>query len=99
MLVGFTIALILKSVISAIFLGFAFSCILAIAVMVSWLVKSISENTLVAAIVVGSLGTAVMAVIGPISETLVLEAMGFTIAGLLAGEAYEKFAAKSSPND
>jgi Na+/proline symporter len=79
------LSILLQSMVSITFLMGAFGSIIGLVGVASWLIDQIHPRTLICGMVTGFSGTFLLAAIEPVTETLVLNAIIFTIVGFLAG--------------
>lgn len=90
MIIGFVIALAVKSLINTAFIFSGFAGVIGITGMVSWLIKRVRGNTLIFGMVFGYLGTLIYILIFSATETLVLKSIIFTILGFFVGGVFNK---------
>jgi Na+/proline symporter len=100
LLICSVLAIGLRDMVSATYIAVAFGCVIGTVVLVSWLFAEARPAALAGAIVAGFAGTLVMIVVGPVKEYLIVEAIGFTILGLvLVGLPGRLFCGKSVCHD
>lgn len=85
LLLSVILSIWLQSMVSITFVAVAFGCVIGLVVVASWLIRQIHPRTLIGGMVSGFSGTLLLAIIEPISETLVLKALLFTFLGFFAG--------------
>ncbi|MCK6623370.1 MAG: hypothetical protein HUU32_21285 [Calditrichaceae bacterium] len=84
----------LQNMVSITFLMVAFGSIVGLIALASWRVGNIHPRILIGGMVSGFFGTLLLAIIEPVSETLVLKAMLFTFLGFFAGISLHWFTKK-----
>jgi Na+/proline symporter len=88
-IVGTLIAILIQDLIVSTYIFVAFYAVLAIPVMATWIKKNIRPRTLVYSFVFGILGVILFIILnlsnGEISPTIVIEAIGSSLIGLIIG--------------
>lgn len=81
----FALSIWLQDLVQATYIAIAFGCVVSVVAVTSWCIKRPGSASLVVGMAFGFSGTVLATVFRPVSQSLVLVAVGFTVLGVLIG--------------
>ena len=83
LLISFLVSFLFDSMVETSFIVLGFGSIVAVCGITSWAFNSCRSRTIGSGMVIGFSGTVASIIIGPVTATLILSSMAFTIAGFI----------------